>query len=148
MLALALDFGDIVGSNVAGERLVARLLLTFGALALLLGAVGVYSVTAFAVARRTAELGVRSALGADARTLLAMVLAESVRDAGFGVAVGVALTLAAGRVAASHLPGIEVTDPFALAGAALVLALIAVLAAAVPAWRAARVDPARTLRRG
>jgi predicted permease len=132
------------------ERLVATLSSLFGLLALLLASVGLYGLMAFAVVRRTAEMGIRMALGAAKRTVVSLVMREALRLVLIGLAIGVPVALLAGRLASSLVSGLlfglSATDPVTLMGAALVLTLVAALAAYLPAVRAARVDPIVALR--
>jgi ABC-type antimicrobial peptide transport system permease subunit len=115
------------------------------ALELALGLVGLYGVMAFSVARRTREIGVRMALGARARSVTGMVLAEGARLTALGVVVGLAAALGAGRLLSSLLFGIEPHDPATFAAVAALLVALALTACWLPARRAARVDPARAL---
>jgi predicted permease len=137
----------IAGSRPAFLRRYPLLLLGwFAALALVLAAVGVYGVMACAVSQRTGEIGVRMALGARPRDVLALVLREGVTLALAGVAVGVLLALAGGRAIASLLFETRPWDPVVLGAAALVLTAAAAAACWVPALRAARVDPLAAIR--
>ena len=133
-------------SSLARERVVATISMWFGGLALLLGCVGLYGTMSYAVTRRTSELGVRVALGADATRLVGMVLGESLRPVLIGIAVGLPLAFAAGRVSERLLFGVRGTDPPSYAMAIVALLLAAVAAALVPARRAALVDPIVSLR--
>ncbi len=130
------------------ERLVAVLAAFFGGLALLMAAIGLYGVTAYAVSCRRTEIGVRMALGADAARVVRLVLSRVAWMAGAGVALGLVLSLWAARFVSSLLYGLEAGDTATLAGAATVLAMVAALAAWLPARRAARIDPAEVLRNG
>ena len=133
-------------SSLARERVVATISMWFGGLALLLGCVGLYGTMSYAVTRRTSELGVRVALGADPTRLVGMVLGESLRPVLIGIAVGLPLAFAAGRVSERLLFGVRGTDPLSYAMAILALLLAAVAAALLPARRAALVDPIVSLR--
>jgi len=128
------------------ERLIAILSAAFGVLATLLAAIGLYGVMAYSVARRTGEIGVRMALGAVPVDVLRLVLFGAVRLAAAGIVVGLAAALAAGKLVESQLFGIKASDPVIYIGAALLLALVALIAAGVPAWRAARIDPVSALK--
>ena len=128
------------------ERLFARLAVLLGAIVVLLGAVGLYGVVSYSVQRRTPEIGVRMALGAERGRVQRMVLRESLVLGGAGVAVGVPLALAGTRVIEAMLFGLEPSDPATIAGASAVLLLVALAAAYVPSRRAARVDPVVALR--
>jgi len=118
----------------------------FGGLALLLAGVGLYAVISFGVARRTREIGIRSALGARPGDVVRLVLGEGVRVTLVGVAIGAALALALGRVVEALLFDASPRDPIVLAVASASLLLVAAVASAVPAWRAAHVDPTTALR--
>jgi macrolide transport system ATP-binding/permease protein len=128
------------------QRLIARLTGCFGLLALVLAAVGLYGVTSYSVARRTAEIGIRMALGADRATVVKMVLGGVCGQLGMGLAVGLPAALAGGRLIASQLFGVRSWDPPALATAAVILSLSALVAGLVPARRAASIDPLPALR--
>ncbi len=130
---------------LAPPRFHALLTGLFAAAALALAAVGVYGVIAHGVTRRRREIGVRLALGAPRRRVLAGVLAEGLALAALGLAAGLPATLAAGRLLQSQLFGVSASDPWTLTGAALALALTAAAAAWLPARRAAAVDPASAL---
>jgi predicted permease len=127
-------------------RLGATLFSAFGLLALGVALVGIYSTLAYNVGQRTHEFGVRVALGARLEDVLKQVLGEGLRVAGAGVAVGIILALAGGRLIAGLLYGVEPTDTRALLLASFTLLFVAAIAALLPAWRAARVDPTIALR--
>ena len=135
-----------VNDALVRERLVAMLAGFFGALALLLAGIGLYGVTAYTVSRRKPELGVRLALGADGRRIVRLVLGRVALLVGLGVAAGTVMSLWASRFVASLLWGLGPRDAATLAGAAGVLLLVGLLAAWLPARRAARIDPAEVLR--
>jgi ABC-type antimicrobial peptide transport system permease subunit len=118
----------------------------FGALALLVASVGLYSVIAYSVAQRTHELGVRIALGAETRDVLRLVVGEGTRVAAAGITLGVAAALLAGRFVTSLLYDVSAKDPLTFAVVIAALLLVAVVASLVPARRAARVDPNVALR--
>jgi len=141
-----MSFGEQVAHNFNQERLIARLTELFGALALILACVGLYGVTAYGVARRTNEIGIRMALGADRRNVLGLVMRAALAQLGMGLAMGIPAALAGGRVLVSQLYGVKSYDPMIIGVAAAVLAACAVLAASVPARRATRVDPMVALR--
>jgi predicted permease len=136
----------MVSGSVADRRLMLTLVAAFAALALGLAATGIYSVLSQAVAQRTAEIGVRMALGADANTVVRLVLRGAMTPVGIGAAIGLAAAVAATRLLRSLLVEVQPLDPAAFAGAAAVLMVVALLAAYVPARRATRVDPLRALR--
>jgi len=137
---------DLVSDSAARARFTMLLLATFAAVALVLGAVGVYGVVAYAVARRTREIGVRMALGARASDILAMVLREGGALTAAGVALGVAGALATSRVLAGFLFGVTPTDLAVFVSVPAVLGIVALGACVIPARRAARVDPVTALR--
>ena len=140
------SLGEQVARNFNQERMIARLTELFGGLALVLACIGLYGLTAYSVARRTNEIGIRMALGADRGNVLALVLRAALAQVGFGLAIGVPVALAGSRVLASALWGVKSYDPMILAIAALVLAVCAIFAASLPARRATRVDPMVALR--
>lgn len=141
-------FADIESSVVAETRVVWILLASFGGLALLLAAAGVWGVVAFGVSRRTRELGLRMALGARSGEVVGLVIRQGMVGVVVGVVVGAAAALAAGRVLRAILFEVGPGDPAALAGGAAVLLCVALLAAWLPARRATRVDPVRALQGG
>lgn len=127
-------------------RVAAALVTAFSALGLALAAVGLYGIVAFAVTQRTREIGIRMAIGASPRTVVGLVMRQGLRLALAGIVVGSLAAAVAARVLAGMLYGVSGADPAAWAAAALVLLGAAVLANAVPAWRAVRIDPVRALR--
>jgi predicted permease len=135
-----------VDSQLSWDRLFATLSAIFGALALLLAAIGLYGVRAYAVARRTSEIGIRMALGADRIAITQMILRETGWLAVFGVALGLATAYAVTRYVQSMLYGIASRDFATFAGAAALLTAVAALAGYLPARRASRVDPMVALR--
>jgi predicted permease len=135
-----------VDSLLSWDRLFATLSAIFGALALLLAAIGLYGVRAYAVARRTSEIGIRMALGADRGAIAQMILRETGWLTLFGVALGLGAACAVTRYVQSMLYGIPPRDFWTFAGAAAVLTAVAALAGYLPARRAARVDPMVALR--
>ena len=137
---------DQVNSSTAQDRLVALLAVTFSLLALSLGALGIYGVTAYSVARQRREIGVRMALGAEEAAIVRMVLARVWLVLGAGVVVGLAVSLWAATVMRSLLCGLEPHDPATLISAAVVLIAVGSVAAWVPARRASQIDPAAVLR--
>jgi predicted permease len=135
-----------VRDGVSRERVMAWLAGFFGALAVLLAIVGLYGLTSYTVQRRVHEIGIRLALGATTGSVLALVLRQTAMLIVLGLAAGLPITLLTARAAGSLLFGLSPQDVTTLAAAAVVLATIAASASAVPAWRAARVDPTRALR--
>jgi predicted permease len=140
------NFAEQVSLNFNLERLIARLTGIFGALALLLACIGLYGVMAYSVARRSGEIGVRIALGAGRGSVIGMVLRGACLQIGLGLAIGLPVTLAAGRALASQLYGVKSYDPLVLGGAAVVLAACALIASFLPARRAASIHPMQALR--
>ncbi len=132
------------------ERLIAMLSTLFGGLAVLLACVGLYGLLAFAVVQRTGEVGIRMALGAARGDVLWMILREALLLGVAGVAIGVPVALACGRLIASRssglLFGLKATDPTTVTSAAALLIFVTALAAYLPARRASRVDPMVALR--
>jgi predicted permease len=140
------SFGEQVARNFNQERLIARLAGLFGALALILACVGLYGVTAYGVARRTNEIGIRMALGADTKRVLGLVLCAALTQLGLGLAIGIPGAIAGSRVLAGQLYGVKSYDPIIFGWAVLTLTACAIIAALVPAQRATRVDPMIALR--
>lgn len=140
------SFGEQVARNFNQERLIARLTELFGALALILACIGLYGITAYGVARRTNEIGIRMALGADRRNVLSLVLRAALAQVGLGLAIGIPTALAGGHLLAHQLYGVRSYDPTILGAAAMVVTACAIFAASVPARRATRVDPMVALR--
>jgi ABC-type antimicrobial peptide transport system permease subunit len=128
------------------ERAVASLAGLFGIVALLLAAVGLYGVTAYAVAQRTNEIGIRMALGADRSKVVRLVLRGAFQHVALGLVLGIPLSLGASRLIAAQLFGVSSWDPIALTLAAGALALCALFAAMIPAFRAASISPVIALR--
>lgn len=148
--AIALEFTSLdqqVAVSLARPRLLAMLSGFFGMLALLLAVIGLYGVMSYGVARRRDEIGVRIALGASRTGVLRMVAGDAVKVVLIGILLGVPLALSSARLVAAFLYGVTPTDVRTLGASALTLAVVAMLAAAVPAWRAASVDPMVALRK-
>jgi putative ABC transport system permease protein len=136
----------VMSESLFIERMVAALSVAFGALATLLAAIGLYGVMSYSVARRTREIGIRMALGAERGSVLWLVLKEVAWMVAIGVAVGLPLAIALSRVVQAQLFALSAHDPLALAGAAALLAIVALVAGYLPARRATRVDPMLALR--
>jgi predicted permease len=133
-------------NSLATERLVATLSAGFGVLATLLAAVGLYGVMAYAVTRRTREIGIRVAIGAAKQDVLWLVMREVLMMLGAGVLIALPVSFLLTRYVQSQLYGIQPSDPVSVAAAVILVSLVAVLAGYVPARRAAQVDPIRALR--
>jgi predicted permease len=142
----AFTLDDAVGDAVARPRLLTVLLGSFGAMGLILGALGIYGVLAYLVSQRTREIGVRLALGARPRDVLNMIVGRGLRLAGLGVAIGLAASLVLTRLMQGVLYGVTPTDPITFGGVALALLAVAAFASWLPALRATRVDPLVALR--
>jgi ABC-type antimicrobial peptide transport system permease subunit len=141
-------FDQIVGATVTQERLIAMMSGFFGALALLLAALGLYGIVAQAVSARRTEIGLRMALGAQPTGIVRLVFRRVVALIVAGVALGLAGSWWAARFIAPLLFQVEARDSMTFSGTAAVLVVVGVLAAWVPAMRAARLDPATVLREG
>jgi predicted permease len=135
-----------VDASIVQERMMATLAGGFAVLALGLASVGIYGLLAYGVARRTKEIGIHMALGAQRRRVMALVLRGARRSLVIGVAIGLPAALGASRWVESMLFGLKPTDPTAIVAAVLLLATVAHIAAYLPAWKAARVDPLVALR--
>jgi predicted permease len=140
------SFADEMGGWLAGRRFLLLLVGLFALAALALAAVGIYGVVAFSVTRRTQEIGIRMALGAQRSEVLRLVVGEGLRLAVLGVAIGIAAAFVITRLLASLLFGVSTTDAITFTGVALVLSLVALLASYVPARRAMGLDPSSALR--
>jgi len=128
------------------DRAVASLAGLFGAISLLLAGIGLYGITAYTVAERTQEIGVRMALGADRASVIGLVLRGAFSRVGVGLLLGIPLAIGAGRLIAAQLYGVTFWDPVALVAAGLALSVCALVAAMLPAGRAASIAPMRALR--
>jgi len=140
------SFDAQVAGNFNQDRLIARLTSLFGVLALILASVGLYGVMSYFVARRTGEIGIRMALGAPRSSVVSMVLRGALWQILIGLALGIPAALLAGHLMNSLLYGVGSYDPFALAGATLVLGVCAAAAGLIPARRAASIEPMKALR--
>ncbi len=135
-----------VADNFNQERLITRLTGLFGLLALALASVGLYGITTYSVARRTGEIGLRMALGANRAMVIGLVMRKALLLVALGLATGVPVALLGGRLMSSQLYGVRTYDPLTLAGAVFVLAAAAALAGFIPARRAASIEPMNALR--
>ncbi len=141
-----LSLSDHIGRSLTQQKLVARLASFFGVLALLLACIGLYGVLSYGVARRTNEIGIRMALGAQSGNVLWLVMREALALVFGGVLIGLIAAIFATKMAESLLFNLKPTDPLTLVSAALLLTAVAALAGYLPARRAARVDPMVALR--
>jgi predicted permease len=137
---------QLVDESLVVERLLSILASLFGGLALLLAAVGLYGILSFTVIRRTREIGVRIAIGAQRGAVLWMILRNTIGLAAIGLALGIPLVLLAKKYIESELFGLHAEDPVAIAGATFVLTCVVLVAGIWPAWRASRLDPMVCLR--
>jgi ABC-type antimicrobial peptide transport system permease subunit len=138
--------GEQIRREFNQERLLARLTGFFGLLALVLASVGLYGVTAYSVARRSAEIGIRMALGASRRAVVGMVLRGACVQLALGLALGLPAALAGGRLIANQLFAVRSWDPPALVTAVAVLSVAALVAGLLPALRAATIEPLQAVR--
>ena len=136
----------LISASLSPQRFNVLLLGAFAGLALVLSAVGIYSVLWYSVRRRVREIGIRMALGATHSDILQMVVADGMKPIFLGVAIGLTSALALSRVVTSLIYGVRATDPLTFAGVALLLVAVGLLATILPAYRATRVEPVRTLR--
>jgi ABC-type antimicrobial peptide transport system permease subunit len=135
-----------IDATLVEEQSLTRLLSVFGAIALFLTCVGLYGVTAYTVGRRTSEIGLRVAIGARPRDVISMVLRETLFLAAAGVAVGIIASVGSLQILTSVLYGLTPRDPGTIGAVAALILIVLLLAAAIPARRAARIDPAIALR--
>jgi putative ABC transport system permease protein len=141
-----LTMDDVVANSLSQQRLTLYLLAAFALLALLLAAIGIYSVLSYSVKRRVQEIGIRLSLGATVADVLRMIVFEGMRPTLLGLLLGVAGALALARVMSSLIYGVSPTDVLTFLSVSAVLALVALLATIIPARRAAKVDPMVALR--
>jgi ABC-type antimicrobial peptide transport system permease subunit len=139
-------YSKVVSADFQQQNLIATLTTLFGALGLVLAAVGLYGVLAYTVERRTGEIGVRMALGADRGRVVGMVLRGAFGPVGIGLAIGLPAAIAAGNLMATQLFGVTPWDPVMLTYTVALLALAALAASMIPAWRAAGIEPMSALR--
>jgi putative ABC transport system permease protein len=140
------SYQHVLGSDFAQQNMIATLTLLFGALGLVLAAVGLYGVTAYTVEQRTSEIGVRMALGANRGNVVSMILRGAFWQVGVGLALGIPLAIGAGWAMTTQLFGMKFWDPAMLSFAVVLLALAASAAALIPASRAANLNPMQALR--
>jgi ABC-type antimicrobial peptide transport system permease subunit len=139
-------FDEQIASMFTEQRLIARLTTLFGALALLLATIGLYGVTAYSVERRTPEIGIRMALGAERKGVIGMVMRGALIQTALGLAIGIPVALLCVRYVKTLLYEITSADARVMTGAILALAVAACVAGVIPARRAASIDPAKVLR--
>ncbi|HLX76958.1 MAG TPA: ABC transporter permease [Terriglobales bacterium] len=137
---------DMVADSISQQRFTMLLLAAFAGLALLLAAVGIYSVLSYSVRRRVREIGIRMALGAQIADVLRLVVMEGMKPTLLGLAIGLAGALALGRVVSKLIYGVSAADPATFAAVSALLATVALAASIIPAYRATRVEPVKTLR--
>jgi len=138
--------GEIIDQGLWAPEMGAALLTVFGGLAMVLAALGVYGVLAYAVTQQTREIGIRMAMGAERRDVLGLVVGQGLKLAGAGVALGILVALGLTRQLSSLLFGVSAYDPLTYGGVTLILVIVALLACYIPARRATRVDPLVALR--
>jgi putative ABC transport system permease protein len=139
-------YSKVVSADFQQQRLIATLTTLFGVLGLVLAAVGLFGVLAYIVERRTGEIGVRMALGADRGRVVAMVLTAAFLQVSVGLAIGIPAAILAGKLMTVQLFGVQPWDPVMLTAAAFLLGLGSLVASMIPAWRAACIEPMAALR--
>jgi len=137
---------DQIDETISRERVFSALLVFFGGFALLLACVGLHGVTSYAVARRTSEIGIRMALGAQRSSVVWLVLRQVIVLAIIGLVAGIPATVAAARTVRALLFDVEPTDPLSLIAGAVALSAVAIASGFLPAHRASRLDPLVALR--
>jgi len=137
---------ELVADSLSSERIIALLAMSFGVLAVLLAAIGLYGVLAYSTAQRTREIGIRMAVGAQRRSVVQLVLSDVLWLTGITVALTVPLSMLFANLLRSQLFGVSPFDPLSLLGGTLLIALVALLSAALPAKRAASTEPMKALR--
>jgi ABC-type antimicrobial peptide transport system permease subunit len=137
---------DIVEGSIAGFRSTIWVFLSFAAGALLLAAIGLYGLISYSVSQRTYEISVRMSIGATASSVIGLILSQSLRIALIGIVGGIGAALLLTRLLSRMLFGVTATDPLTFTSVAVLVFVVTVTATSIPAWRAARIDPIRTLR--
>jgi ABC-type antimicrobial peptide transport system permease subunit len=140
------SFAQQVHLGFSQQQMIVQLTSLFGLVALALAAIGLYGVTAYAVAQRTSEIGIRMALGANHAHVQTMVLTDAFQQVGLGLLIGIPAAVAAGHFMAAELYGVTEWNLLVLGGTTAVLGVVALVAAALPARRAANVEPMEALR--
>ena len=141
-----LSMDDLIAQSMSPQRFNMLLLAAFAGLALLLAAVGIYGVLSYSVRRRVREIGIRMALGASQSDILRLVVGDGMKPILMGVALGLSAAVALSRFVASLVFGVPPTDPLTFTAVALLLVVVGIVANTLPAYRATRVEPVRTLR--
>ena len=139
-------YSKVLSADFQRENMIAKLTTLFGIVGLVLASVGLYGVLAYTVTRRTSEIGLRIALGADHGRVIGMVLSDAFWQVGAGLALGIPAALTAGRLMTNQLFGLDPSDPLMLTVAIVLIGFAALLASVTPAWRAAGVEPMVSLR--
>jgi putative ABC transport system permease protein len=137
---------DVVSGSISDFRSTIRVFISFAATAILLAAIGIYGLVSYWVTQRTYEIGLRVAIGATRQHIISMILAQSLRVALYGIGTGLIAALALTHFLASLLYGVAATDPITFIAVTALLLGVAATATAFPAWRAARIDPVKSLR--
>jgi putative ABC transport system permease protein len=137
---------DVVGASLTRQRFLSLLLGIFAAVALALAAIGTYGILSYMVTERQREIGIRMALGADARRVLRLVLGQGLVIAAVGIGLGLAGAAVLSRLTSSLLYGVSPSDPLTFGVVTAVIMVVATIACLVPSWRAARVDPLAAIR--
>ena len=138
---------DVLDRTLSTQRMLATLVGLFGAVALLLAALGLYGVMANVASQRTAEIGIRLAMGAQPASVVSLLLGQGLRLLGIGAAIGLACALVGTRYIEAQLFGVTATDPVTFVGGSVVIAIAGLTASVIPALRAMRIDPIIALRR-
>jgi ABC-type antimicrobial peptide transport system permease subunit len=136
----------VISDRVAPKRLSAQIMAAFASLAIILAAIGVFGVLSFTVARRTREIGIRMAIGAERGQVLRMIVLQSMAISGTGTLIGIVAALAMTRMLKTLFYGVSAADPQTYAAAAAGAIAVSIGAALLPAWRATRIDPVAALR--
>jgi len=137
---------EFLAQTLSQRRFNMLLLAAFAGLALVLAAVGIYSVLSYAVRRRTREIGIRVALGARVYDVVRMIVVEGLRPTLIGLCIGLAGALLLGKLVAHLTYGVRASDPATLGAVSLLLVMVAIMACAIPAYKASRIDPMTALR--